>query len=61
MADTYIPIWMIWMMVVGGAFLVGVGIGYLLQGPETWRPWKKKERRIRSVGLPTWMRGDESA
>jgi len=41
-----IPIWAIWSGVVVVAFIVGLGWGYLLQGPETWRPWKKKERRF---------------
>jgi len=38
-----IPTWAIWLMIVAGAFVLGIGIGYLLQGPETWRPgevWK---------------------
>ena len=38
-----IPVYMIWPVIVGLAFLSGVGIGYLLQGPKTWRPgevWK---------------------
>jgi len=34
-----IPVWAIWLIIVGLAFLAGVGIGcYLLQGPQTWRP-----------------------
>ena len=33
-----IPVWAIWLMVVTGAFVLGIGIGYLLQGPKTWRP-----------------------
>ena len=36
-----IPIWMIWMAIVFGAFIVGVGVGCLLQGPEKWLPGKK--------------------
>ena len=39
-----IPVWAIWLMIVAGAFMLGIGIGYLLQGPKTWRPgaevWK---------------------
>ena len=38
-----IPAWAMWLVVVGLAFLSGIGIGYLLQGPKTWRPgevWK---------------------
>ena len=33
-----IPVWAIWLMIVTGAFVLGIGIGYLLQGPQTWRP-----------------------
>jgi len=33
-----IPVWAIWLMIVAGAFVLGIGIGYLLQGPKTWRP-----------------------
>ena len=36
-----IPVWSIWLMIVAGAFVLGVGIGYLLQGPQTWRPGSK--------------------
>jgi len=38
-----IPVWAIWLLIVVLALVVGIGIGYLLQGPETWRPgevWK---------------------
>jgi len=41
MTEIGIPIWAIWMAVVFGAFLVGVGIGLLLKGPEKWRPGNK--------------------
>ena len=36
-----IPVWAIWLLIVVLALVVG--IGYLLQGPDTWRPgevWK---------------------
>ena len=35
---TEIPIWAIWLVIVTSAFVLGIGIGYLLQGPKTWRP-----------------------
>ena len=33
-----IPVWAIWLLIVVLALVVGIGIGYLLQGPKTWRP-----------------------
>ncbi|MBC8391515.1 MAG: hypothetical protein H8E17_02970 [Deltaproteobacteria bacterium] len=37
-----IPVWAIWLIIVTGAFVVGIGVGYLLQGPKTWpgEVWK---------------------
>ena len=32
-----IPVWAIWLMVVMGAFVLGIGIGYLLQLSLAWR------------------------
>ena len=41
-----IPVYMIWLVIVGLAFLLGVGVGcYLLQGPKTWRP--REIRKLR--------------
>ncbi len=33
-----IPTWAIWTGIVAVAFVVGLGIGYFLKGPEKWRP-----------------------
>ena len=38
-----IPVYMIWLGVVALAFALGIVVGCILQGPETWRPgevWK---------------------
>jgi hypothetical protein len=32
-----IPVWVVWMAIVGMGFVVGFLVG-LLAGPETWRP-----------------------
>jgi len=32
-----IPVWAIWLMIVMGAFVLGIGIGYLLQLSLAWR------------------------
>jgi len=32
------PMWAIWTIMVTVAFVVGIGVGVLLQIPEMWRP-----------------------
>jgi len=56
-----IPVYMIWLL-VGLAFLSGVGIGYLLQGPATWRSgevWQlrhdNEEMRLKLVEVGQWV------
>ena len=36
----HFPPWAIWTAMVCVAFFLGVGVGWLLQGPEKWRPGK---------------------
>ena len=59
-----IPTWAIWLMIVAGAFVLGIGIGYLLQGPETWRPgevWKLRHdneaMRLKLAEVGRWVDG----
>ena len=37
-----LPFWMIWSGMIGLALILGVGIGYLLRGPDKWTPKSKK-------------------
>ena len=41
-----IPTWAIW---IGGAFLIGVGLGWLLKGPKPWLPGDKGEKYWREI------------
>jgi len=36
-----IPTYMIWLIVGALAFALGIGVGCILQGPQTWRPGGK--------------------
>ena len=38
-----VNVWIVWMVIVGLAYIVGIltGLG-IATLPETWRPWKKK-------------------
>jgi len=36
-----IPVYMIWLIVVAVAFILGIGVGCALKGPQTWRPGSK--------------------
>ena len=42
-----IPVWAIWLLIVVLALVVGIGIGYLLQGPKTWRPGDEEILKLR--------------
>ena len=58
-----IPVWAIWLMIVTGAFVLGIGIGYLLQGPQAWRPgtevWKLRHEnemmKLKLDEVGKWM------
>jgi len=59
-----IPAWAIWLLIVVVALVVGIGIGYLLQGPKTWRPgevWKlrhdNEEMRLKLAEVGRWVDG----
>ena len=40
-----IPVWAIWLLIVALTFVLGIGVGYLLPGPKTWRPGDKETIR----------------
>jgi len=33
-------IWILWLILLTVAFLIGIGIGYFAKGPDKWTPGK---------------------